>query len=61
MSYTGYHAFVVGPDGHVTNRYDLVCATDAEAIERAKQFVDGHDIELWQQDRKVAWFGSRPE
>jgi hypothetical protein len=27
--------------------------TIAEAIEQAKRFVDGHDIELWSGDRLV--------
>ena len=27
---------------------------DAAAVEAAKQLIDGHDIELWQLDRKVA-------
>jgi hypothetical protein len=26
---------------------------DAAAVEQAKQLLDGHDIELWQLDRKV--------
>jgi hypothetical protein len=34
----------------------LVCETDNEAIEKAKHLVDGHDVELWQVDRKVAEF-----
>ena len=51
-----YHAFVIGPDGHVQLRYDLYCATEADAIERAKQLVDGHDIELWHRDKKIATF-----
>jgi hypothetical protein len=59
MSDAGYHAFVVGPDGHVQMKYDLYCETEAEAIERAKQLVDGHDIELWQLDRKIATFKNR--
>jgi hypothetical protein len=32
----------------------LDCADDAEAVERAKQLLDGHDVELWLLDRKVA-------
>jgi hypothetical protein len=32
-----------------------------EAKERAKQLVDGHDIELWQLGRKVALFKHKPE
>jgi hypothetical protein len=32
----------------------LDCVDDRAAIESAKQLVDGHDIELWQQDRMIA-------
>jgi hypothetical protein len=39
----------------------LACPDDEVAKEYAKQFVDGHDIELWQQDRKVAKFDRNPE
>jgi hypothetical protein len=45
-----------GPDGHVRGRVDLQCKDDAAAKERAKQLVDGHDIELWQLDPKIATF-----
>jgi hypothetical protein len=51
-----YRAFIIGPDGHVQGRVDLRCKDDAAAKERAKQLVDGHDIELWQLDRKIATF-----
>jgi hypothetical protein len=30
-----------------------------EAIKAAKQLVDGHDVELWQRDRKIERF-NRP-
>jgi hypothetical protein len=29
---------------------------EAAAIAAAEQLVDGHDIELWQRDRKIAKF-----
>ncbi len=32
------------------------CADDYQAIILAKKFADGHDVELWQLDRKVATF-----
>jgi len=32
------------------------CADDYQAIILAKEFADGHDVELWQLDRKVATF-----
>jgi hypothetical protein len=48
-----YRAYTVGHDGHFIGFEALVCADDAEAIEQAKRFVDGHDIELWSRDRLV--------
>ena len=39
-----------------TEAYGFICADDAEAIERAKCLVDGHDVELWQFDRRIASF-----
>jgi len=48
-----YRVFVIGPDGYVRDRYDLSCADEVEARERAEQLVDGHDVELWQRDRKI--------
>jgi hypothetical protein len=29
---------------------------DAAATAAAKQLVDGHDVELWQRDRKIGTF-----
>ena len=29
----------------------LICADDDEAMEKAKQLADGHDVELWQRDQ----------
>jgi hypothetical protein len=49
-----YRVYIVGSDGHFFNSVPLECADDAEAIEHAKQLVDGHDVELWQRARKVA-------
>ncbi len=49
-----YRAYVIGSDGHFYRVVPLDCADDTEAMEQAKQLLDGHDIELWQLDRKVA-------
>jgi hypothetical protein len=38
----------------------LDCPNDNAAIESAKQFINGHDIELWQQDRIIAKFDRKP-
>jgi hypothetical protein len=56
-----YYAYVIGPDGHIIQRIDLICANDGAARERAKQLVDGHNVELWRLDRKVATFTHEQE
>jgi hypothetical protein len=48
-----YRAYTVGDDGHFIAHEPLVCGNDEEAIENAKRFVDGHDIELWNGARLV--------
>jgi len=45
-----YRAYAVGQDEHFIGFEPLVCADDAEAIDKAKRLVDGHDIELWSGD-----------
>jgi hypothetical protein len=52
----GYRAYVIGPDGHITDRIDLICESEADAIERAKQLVGEHPIELWDGARKIATY-----
>jgi hypothetical protein len=51
-----YRAYIMGPNGHVQNRVDLRCNDESEAIRLARQLVDGHDVELWQLDRKIETF-----
>ena len=51
-----YRAYLLKPDGHVLRRIDLVCDDDHAAKAHAKQLVDGHDVELWQLDQKIATF-----
>jgi hypothetical protein len=51
-----YRAYIVGDDGHFMRAVDIFCDDDEAAKERAKQLVDGHDVELWQLDRKIETF-----
>jgi hypothetical protein len=48
--------FVINSDGHVIDRFEFWCLDDDEAKEKAKQLLDGQDIELWHQARKIAEF-----
>jgi hypothetical protein len=58
---SGYRVYVIGSDGRFVRAVNLDCADDSAAIESAKQFIDGHDIELWQRDRRIARFDSQPK
>jgi hypothetical protein len=49
----GYRAYILGTDGRFLRAIELVCPDDETAKEYASQLVDGHDIELWQGDRKI--------
>jgi hypothetical protein len=51
----------VDPDGSPHQAIKLTCPDDAAAVESAKQFIDGKDIELWQNNRMAATFGRKPE
>ena len=51
-----YRAYLMDTDGHIFRSVELVCADDAEAIEQAQRLAEGHDVELWQLNRKVATF-----
>ena len=55
-----YRVYVIGQDGRLIRSIDISCVDDSAAIESAKQFIDGHDLELWQRDRRIARFDSRP-
>jgi hypothetical protein len=51
-----YRAYTIGHDGHFSDCEARSCAEDREAIEWAKQLVDGRAIELWCGERFVAKF-----
>jgi hypothetical protein len=48
-----YRAYTVGLDGHIISVELMVCAHDAEAIERARRLIKGRSVELWSGARLV--------
>jgi hypothetical protein len=36
------------------HRHSVFCETDQEAVNKAKLYVDGHGVELWEGTRQVA-------
>jgi hypothetical protein len=55
----GYYAYVIGDDGHVRNRIEVLCDNDDEAKRCAEQLVDGHAIELWQEGVELRPFSPK--
>jgi hypothetical protein len=55
-----YRAYTVGHDEHFNGFEPLVCADDAEAIEKAKRLVYGYDVELWSGPRMVIRLRHKP-
>jgi hypothetical protein len=53
--------YIIEADGHFHNSVHLDCADDLEAKKQSEQLVDGHDVELWQRDRKIARFNDTPK
>ena len=51
--------YLIGSNGRIQQRIELVCEDDTTAKERADQLVDGHDVELWQLGRKIATFSHK--
>ena len=51
-----YRAYLIGPTAISFKSVVVDEPDDAAAIASAKQLVDGHDVELWQRDRKIAKF-----
>jgi hypothetical protein len=56
-----YRAYTLGDDGHFIGYEPLVCPDDAEAIEKAKRFVNGRDVELWSGPRFVIKLECKPK
>ena len=58
---TEYRVNALDADGRSHQAIEVDCPDDTAAVEFAKQFIDGKDIELWQSNRKVAEFEHKPE
>jgi hypothetical protein len=51
-----YRAYVIGADGHIQLRVDLVVPDETTARNRAKHLVDGHAVELWEGATRIERF-----
>ena len=50
-----YRVYTIIKSDKVAGRADIVtCATDAEALVKARQFLQSNDLEIWQGARMVS-------
>ena len=49
-----YRAYIMGSDNHFYSSTVVKADNNEHAVEVAMSLVDGHDIELWHLDRKIA-------
>jgi hypothetical protein len=49
-----YRAYILNDEGHIIGVHKLNCADDDEAKQQAAKLLDGHDLEVWEQARRVA-------
>jgi hypothetical protein len=55
-----FRIYTVGLDGHFVDAKDVECADDQEAIKKAQQAADGHDVELWERGRFITRLAAKP-
>jgi hypothetical protein len=48
-----YRVYLINADDRVASFRPIEADTDAEALQAARQFVDGCDVEVWHLDRKI--------
>jgi hypothetical protein len=48
-----YRAYLIDEDNRVSSYRPIDADTDADALQAARQFVDGCDVEVWHLDRKI--------
>jgi hypothetical protein len=51
---TDYRVYVLTDNDHIAKAPEVIsCESDVEAVENAKQRLNGHDIEIWDGPRVV--------
>lgn len=54
-----YRIYAIKKDGHISGPPEVIeCADDREAVEKARQHLDGYDIEVWRGSEPVAYLRS---
>jgi hypothetical protein len=55
-----FRIYTLGLGGQSIDAKDIECADEQEAIQKAQQAVDGHNIELWERGRFITRLAAKP-
>jgi hypothetical protein len=53
-----YRVYIVGRDERFTGVREIDAPDDKAALRKAKQYVHGQDVEVWQQERRIGRIAS---
>jgi hypothetical protein len=48
-----YRAYLLDEQGHIIKPFEFESDDDTAALEHARRYVDGHDVEVWHLGRVV--------
>ncbi len=48
-----YRVYLIDADDRVASYRAIEADTDVEALEAARRFIDGCDVEVWDLDRRI--------
>jgi hypothetical protein len=48
-----YRVYAIGDDGHIVKSTPLICDDDSQAVQKAREFCEGHTLEIWSGERFV--------
>jgi hypothetical protein len=54
-----FRIYKIGSHGHFISVEEIECADDQEAILKAQQTVDGHNVELWERGRFITCLAAK--
>jgi len=49
-----YRVYAIGGDGHIVKSTPLICDDDSQAVQKAREFCEGHTLEIRSGERFVA-------
>ena len=49
-----YRVYAIGGDGHIVKSTPPICDDDSQAVQKAREFCEGHPLEIWSGERFVA-------